>query len=176
MSFVVEKEFDYNGFKCVVVIQSLGHRCGYVGVPMSHLLYGCDYDHYVAINKSVIGDKYAKKVLGAIQCVCTSDDLISIERYFSVHGGITYAGGGQNSEYPIKSDLWWFGFDCAHWGDAKDYEAAKILFADNEDTLKNIESSELHQLSFPNKHNEIRTLEYVVDECKKLADQLVEFK
>lgn len=176
MSYIVEKEFDYNGFKCVVVMQSTGHRCGYVGVPMSHLLYGHDYDDYLGLRKSSSGDKGIDKVCPVVQRVFSSDDLISIEGYFSVHGGITYAGGGQNSEYPIKSNLWWFGFDCAHWGDAKDYEAAKILFADNEDALKNIEYCELHQLSFHNKHNEIRTLEYVVDQCKKLADQLVEFK
>jgi hypothetical protein len=39
--------------------------------------------------------------------------------YFDVHGGITYANGG---DYPVESDgLWWFGYDCAHWDDAKDF-------------------------------------------------------
>src|SRR5690606_33101439 len=34
-----------------------------------------------------------------------------------VHGGLTYAGGGDG--YPVGGDdLWWFGFDCAHAWDA----------------------------------------------------------
>lgn len=35
----------------------------------------------------------------------------------NVHGGVTFAAGGKNSEHPIKSNLWWIGFDCAHLDD-----------------------------------------------------------
>lgn len=27
--------------------------------------------------------------------------------HFYCHGGLTYSGGGENSSYPISSDLWW---------------------------------------------------------------------
>ena len=33
----------------------------------------------------------------------------------SVHGGLTYAESDRH--YPVTSELHWFGFDCAHWGD-----------------------------------------------------------
>lgn len=39
------------------------------------------------------------------------NDIDSID----VHGGLTYSGC--DGEYPIESDLWWFGFDTAHYGD-----------------------------------------------------------
>ena len=32
IGFVVEKDFEYKGFQCCVILQSLGHRCGYVNV------------------------------------------------------------------------------------------------------------------------------------------------
>lgn len=44
-------------------------------------------------------------------------DYTKIEQDIEVHGGITYSGGTKG--YPIESDgLWWFGYDCAHHGDA----------------------------------------------------------
>lgn len=42
--YIVEREFEHAGYKCVVVFQSLGHRCGYVGIPITHPLYGKGYD------------------------------------------------------------------------------------------------------------------------------------
>ena len=73
-----------------------------------------------------------------------------------VHGGVTYSGGGD--DYPVESDLWWLGFDCAHWGDYS--KPAKTLL---------------------NKHSGLfleegifRSLEYCIDECEALAKQLKE--
>lgn len=114
--YVVENVFEHRGLKCVVVMQALAHRCGYVGVPKEHFLYGKDYDDYLEIKMN---------------------ELIRIESYFQCHGGITYAQGGKGSSYPIKSDLWWFGFDCLHAWDKRDYETAKKLFADDIEVLKN---------------------------------------
>jgi len=70
------------------------------------------------------------------------------EQCFSVHGGITYWGGGSNSSYPIPSSLWWFGFDCDHAGDAR------------------IEEDD------PLPYGIVRDLNYVVAECEKLAEQI----
>lgn len=35
----VEKQFYYKGYLCVVVMQTMWHRCGYVGIPKEHPLY-----------------------------------------------------------------------------------------------------------------------------------------
>ena len=40
---IQEKRFEYKGFPCVVVMQSMGFRTGYVGIPKSHPLYGWGY-------------------------------------------------------------------------------------------------------------------------------------
>ena len=97
----------------------------------------------------------------------------NIGTYFDVHGGITYSGGGNRSKYPIESDLWWFGFDCAHWGDGKDFETAKKLFSDDQEKLDYIGYFEKTYENLPD--GDICTKEYVENECRHLAEQLAEF-
>jgi hypothetical protein len=42
--FIIEKNYELRGKKILVVFQASGHRCGYVGVPKGHPLYGVDYN------------------------------------------------------------------------------------------------------------------------------------
>lgn len=67
----------------------LGHLCGYVGVPISHLLFGLDYSAQIPGSEE------------------------TIEGTFSVHGGITFSGVLDEG----MVGYWYFGFDCAHAGD-----------------------------------------------------------
>lgn len=41
---VVENRFLYKGYPCVVIFQTMFHRCGYVGIPKGHKYYGKEYD------------------------------------------------------------------------------------------------------------------------------------
>lgn len=140
--FVVEKDFTHCGLRCVVVLQNMGHRCGYVGVPQGHNLF-CQYADF---------------------------DVIEM---LEVHGGITYSGGGIESYYPVESDLWWFGFDCAHYMDLNDFDAALKAFDDAE-TQRSLLSYKHICEQYPDKHGVVRTLEYCVEQCKHLAEQLKE--
>lgn len=40
----IEKDFVIDGFRCVIIGQRIGHRCGYVEIPTDHKYYGEDYD------------------------------------------------------------------------------------------------------------------------------------
>lgn len=140
--YIVEREFEHAGYKCVVTFGVLGHRCGYVGIPKTHPLYGKGYDE--------------------CQDICC-------------HGGLTYSGGGDKSKHPIESDLWWFGFDCAHYGDGKDLKLAYKKFLEERASIAYMMKSEQ---MFPeaSESDVLRTEEYVADECKRLAEQLKEFE
>ena len=81
---------------CLAVRSPSGYWCGYVGVPASHPLHGTDYS-----DREALGD---------------------------VHGGLTYSGDGRESDAESEGichvpdegetdDVWWFGFDCAHYYD-----------------------------------------------------------
>lgn len=172
--YFVESEFEHMGMKCVVVMQSTGYRCGYVGVDKSHSLYGKTYSAYLDIKKESLVDFQVSGVVPLFIAALDQDERIRIDAYFKVHGGITYSDGGKKSNYPIDSDLWWFGFDCCHCDDKNDYETAKKLFADDKETMERILHFEKMDKEYGT-HGEVRTLDYVTEECKRLAEQLYEY-
>lgn len=42
--FKIEKDFMIEGYRCVIVGQNLGHRCGYIAIPKGHEFYGVGYE------------------------------------------------------------------------------------------------------------------------------------
>jgi len=75
---------------CMINRGPSGSWCGYVGVGPDHPWHGKHYD----------------------------------EVDVGVHGGLTYSAaceeGGEICHVPWPNrehDIWWFGFDCIHWGD-----------------------------------------------------------
>jgi len=87
-----------------------------------------------------------------------SEKKLSPESRFQVHGGLTYSGNGFG-----YGDFWFFGFDCAHFGDAKDVR------------LMDMRSRELYKRYGAGPHEEsgvVRSKEYVTKECDDLAQQL----
>ena len=95
--YVVERQFKHMGYECVVTFGVLGHRCGYVGIPKNHSLYGKHYSDYLKTKKKDLVDRKISGIF-ALLCACfDEDERIKIEAYFQCHGGITFAGGGKNS-------------------------------------------------------------------------------
>jgi hypothetical protein len=168
MSYNVEKTWNHKSNICVVVIiTSMGHRCGYVGIDKDHPLYGYNYNdtpdliqkHFDEISNSPIGKR------GIIDAITFGmDDKLRIGDLFDVHGGITYSNTGL---YPIeiwdedgKYNPWWFGYDCAHAGDGRDLDVMP------EDVRK----------FYTWGYDPVRSLEYCIQECESLSDQLEEYK
>jgi hypothetical protein len=152
---LVEKDWEYKGLRCQVIMTNMGHRCGYVGVNKNHPLFGVEYDEsceYLAQRKNVDDLELGKKSVMAI--FSYDDETVSPIIAFDVHGGLTYSGGFDDDE------RWYFGYDCAHYGDAKDLSVVP-------DSVRELE------LKFPT-GGVLRTLEYCVDECESLAQQLVD--
>ena len=144
----IEKDwFTKAGLRAVVLFVNNSHRCGYVMLPHNHFLNGVDYSEHSehlkkAYEKAMNGAIGKRGTLSVISAVFSDDEKFTPEIVFDVHGGITYAGGF--GKYPVTSDNWWFGFDCAHWGDATTYSAEGIF----------------------------RSVNYVSKECESLAEQI----
>lgn len=96
----------YNGYKYVVRLQRMGHRCGYVQVPDDDLF-----------------DKLSEKYNN------WDSDGPDIE----CHGGLTYCHK-YNDGY-LEGDNW-IGFDCAHLGDGCDFKAIMDTFTIPEDMFE----------------------------------------
>ena len=71
-----------------------------------------------------------------------------------VHGGVTFAG-------------YLPGFDCCHWGDAIDHESLKRHFPKEYKIL-------IDAGTHPTPDDVIRDTEFVITECKKMVDQIID--
>ncbi len=125
--FRIEEEGEYKKFKYRVVLNKLGHRCGYVKIPQKHKYYDVHYRH--------------------IPLTC--------------HGGLTY------SRHEPENKGYWIGFDCAHYDDSPDMEALEKsgIWKDQPQMLELISLLAING-------GEVRSKEYVIDQCKKIIDQL----
>lgn len=92
------------------------------------------------------------------------EKIIEKEEYFDVHWGVTYAKGGKGSTHPVESDMFWLGFDCGHYGDERDIDLGlKYGLITPQDTW--------WMWSYG---GNVKSEEYVSNECKKLADQVAD--
>ncbi len=122
------EEFEHAGYKCLILRHTeLLHLCGYVAVPKGHPCYGKDHERL------------------------PYRDLLEV----SVHGGLTFSGEGDGEHRP--AGVWWFGFDCAHWGDLV---PQIIELLDRE----------------PNEFEAYKNFQYVRQETKGLAGQIAKLE
>lgn len=164
-----EKKWKHRGYECIVIMTDRGHRCGYVGIPKTHPLYGVDYSQKTEVLRCFKEKIETEDVefgnRGIIPLLLHSwsdekDNFMAPDIVFNVHGGITFSGEGRAGFPLMMKNVWWYGFDCAHAGDAPDLDRIK------DPSLREI--MERH----PIESDVIRTLEYCIEECERLADQL----
>lgn len=147
----VEDGGNYKEYEYLVTFTDRGHRCGYVAIDQSHPFY----------SKNVGWDN--------------SPDV-------HVHGGVTFFNKGTHIITCVLGkhsceDLW-IGFDAMHNGDGRDYELVKKVFCSNAESISSINYIEKIDRESPIMIYEgyHKTKEYMVNECKKLIDQLIEAK
>lgn len=151
MSHELKKDWITDaGYRAVILFVHDSNHCGYVAIPPGHPLYGKDYSDPSGFGLSE-GTEIGKRGLIAVMCFAADPDMenVPVDMLINVHGGITYARGGE--EYPIGSseECWWFGYDCAHSGDRC-----------------------MGSLSFEIEGDVFRDVDYCVRECESLAAQL----
>ena len=162
-------EFDFiseEGLRCVGLALTHGHRCGYVGVPRGHVLYGVEYNETLPDAISFVTDEIMENAeigsRGAIPVffAAFSNRMNRLDVVIDVHGSLTYSD--RSELYPIPDNaLWWFGFDCAHAGDGKDF------------SIMDEETKEMCNSGFRYySEGTVRSKEFVMQHCKLLARQL----
>ena len=129
-NYIIEKDFKVDDYRCLILGLNLGHRCGYIGLPVGHKYYGKGYED------------------------------VEVD----IHGGWTYAS--DSDHFMVESDLWWIGFDCAHYGDGKDLELIKS-FGKNESLKHLLYMEEM----FPS-GDDFKSLEFVESELRHAVKDL----
>lgn len=141
---VIEKEWiTKSGHNVKVLFLEMGHRCGYVEVKKDSFLFNKEYSYY-----SFNLDDISKEMIENIE---KYEAINNIE----VHGGLTYAGN------LLNDNSYWFGFDCAHCDDKRDIEKLKEYYPDSKYTE-----------IFDFKDSTIKDLEFCINECELLSEQI----
>ena len=116
--------FNAHGLECAAIYADFGygpgHWCGYVAVPPSHPLWQKHYHDRVRAPKTRLDTEVDFDRMSPIDVLCNANNPngeLSISLLFDVHGGLTYSDQTMDG-YPVFiPGVWWFGFDCAHYGD-----------------------------------------------------------
>jgi hypothetical protein len=144
------------GLPCLAVRHpTLGHWCGYAGVPAGHPAHGVEF------YTSPIGEDGAPIELTPVQLAVESLDA---------HGGVTFSAPCQETTDPAHGvchvpapgepdDVWWFGFDCAH---CYDLSPGMAVYSPQYTEIQ--------------KTDTYRPLAYVIDQAQTLAAQLAAMK
>ncbi len=118
-------EWSRAGLPCLMLRNRSGAWCGYVAVPPGHPLHGLAYGDESPVLGAMLEARKGKPLgsepgMGVMLAVLTGNARATPELAFEVHGGITFAraSGGSWTHPEAAPDAWWFGFDCAHSGDA----------------------------------------------------------
>lgn len=164
-------EFDFiskEGLRCVGLALTRGHRCGYVAVPEGHVLYGVQYEDTLPeavafVTEEIMrGAEMSHRGIYPVLLAAMSGNVNRLDVVIDVHGSLTYSESGEG-DYPAPSTekVWWFGFDCEHSGDCKDF------------SIMDDRTREMYE-SGPFRFSEgtIRSTEYVKQHCRLLARQL----
>lgn len=122
-----------------------GYPCVIIFQPIGHR---CGY---VGLSKD---DKYFGMYYEEIDIDC--------------HGGLTYAS--DNLYDQLDENTWWIGFDCAHAGDAKDFESLRKYYPD-ERSMEMFKFWEDLDRKYPD-DSVVRDLAYVERQCRYIVDQL----
>jgi hypothetical protein len=69
-------------------------------------------------------------------------------QHLEVHGGLTYSDGKAGGNYPVPSDLWWFGFDAAHGFDTED-GGRSLQFMEDQCERLSAQLNKVHLLPCP---------------------------
>ena len=132
-----------------------GFPCVVFFMPMG---YRCGY---VGLPK---GNKYYSKEYDKIPVDC--------------HCGLTYSNHGLFGQE--DRDTWWIGFDCGHFVDGLDSKSFYLYYDDDLKTMEPISRNAymdiLERIFDLCSKYPVRTQEYVENECRKIADQILEEK
>lgn len=86
------------------------------------------------------------------------------------HWGLTYSGDGKHF-YDTEENLWCFGFDCGHYGDAVEIDKAREygLIGEKEYLIQ----KEIFSVF---EDSTIKDKEFVKENCKMIVEQLIAVK
>lgn len=150
----VEGGGTYKDHEYIIVLNTNGHRCGYVAIPPEH-----KYSQTPEEERSFMGGRTYKHY---------DYDSLNIE----CHGGLTFMSPnhGLKDMLDVACNDMWIGFDCGHYGDSCDEPAMRKYFGD--EIVDENKSFIRAMNAYP--EQTVKRYEYVEKECHSIIDQLIQ--
>ncbi len=152
----VEGGGTYKDHEYIIVLNTSGHRCGYVAIPPEH-----PYSQTPEEQRSILGR------------TSSHWDYDSLD--IDVHGGLTFMSPehGLKDLLSVPCNDMWIGFDCGHYLDKCDVKMFRKYFGEEECKQKE---------SFFNAMNHddidmgqtVKEYHYVEKQCHSIIDQLIQ--
>lgn len=126
MDTKIEADFNHAGLRCVVLMNdtpTMKWRCGYVGVPETSKWFGEFYDDvpfgaHGGLTFAAGSESGNEKEIARLtkQLEGAGEPMHGyLKRQLDYH----LEHRGEKNDRPAPADgIWWFGFDCAHYGDS----------------------------------------------------------
>jgi hypothetical protein len=154
----VEGGGTYRDYEYLIILNTLGHRCGYVALPPEHKYSKTPSEE----RKSRVSDKIYKH---------WDYDSLDIE----CHGGLTFMSpkNALKNLLDIPCDDIWIGFDCGHFNDKCDTEAFRKYFGEEEFNKKESFFKCMNHADIDIGRT-VKKYEYVEMECQSIIDQLIQ--
>ena len=167
---IVEKSWYKNGYHCFVIFTRNGCRCGYIGIPKTHRLYKKEYNKPQTFLRAKQNHKFNGNVFGLLNPNIDKKAL-SPDMYFSAHMGFTFSNFIKEEQgYNTNNEMWYFGFDCGHCDDGRDYKHAFDLGLLEEEEFKILRDWQY------NNDCEVKTLEYCEEILNIIAEEFKELE
>lgn len=149
----VEGGGTYKGYEYIIVLNTNGHRCGYVAIPAEHPFSQTPEEECSLFNGQMYKD-YNYESLG-IKC----------------HGGLTFMSPthGLKDLLTTPCNDMWIGFDCGHFDDGIDKEALRKYFGDEA-----YEKRRIYIEGNLGTYQTVKYYPYVEQECKSIIEQLID--
>jgi hypothetical protein len=149
----VEGGGTYKDYEYLVVLNTNGHRCGYVAIPPEH-----KYSQTPEETGLSPGGQVSKRY-----------NYYDLE--IECHGGLTFMAPdhGLKDLIPNACNDIWIGFDCGHCWDACDTETHLKYFGEDENVKRR---SFFDTMRLPNDQS-VKSYHYAAMECESIIDQLI---
>lgn len=153
----VEGGGTYKDHEYLIVLNTNGHRCGYVAIPPDH-----PYSSTPEEERTLMGGRPYKHY-----------DYDSLD--IDVHGGLTFMSPdhGLKDLLPMPCTDMWIGFDCGHCYDLADLKMFKKYFGQEQYELKESFFKALDHTDI-SLEQKVREYGYVEEQCHHIIDQLIQ--
>lgn len=149
----VEGGGTYQDYEYLIVLNTNGHRCGYVAIPPEH-----KYSKTPEEERTFMGEQLYKHY-----------DYDSLD--IQCHGGLTFMSPSHELKdlLDVACNDMWIGFDCGHCYDSCDEEAMRKYYGDE---LVDNKKSFIHAMN-GNSEKTVKNYDYVRNECESIINQLI---